>query len=734
MSDKREMETVFHMVMLTACSVLCALLVAIDLVSGWNRWAILPIVGINVVCWVLHLRDVFSPVVRLYIYVFSILGILGFYAAQPATITDIPILLCLLIILLSRQNDSRLVIITALSYIAYILENIFAIGYLNAGTEQIVISRIILGIFCLLTATVISTYFMGLQRRDDNEKELLREEVTTARKDTEHFLSNMSHELRTPINVVGGISEIMLKSNPAPEDEENLLAIFKAGQRMRRQVSDILTYSELQTGHFRLSETAYEPASLVQDVVSSVFSADPTDLDFVVDFAPDIPKTLYGDEKSLKKVLYCLLDNAVKFTTQGGGHFSVRVRRESYGVNFNVDVEDTGTGVRAEKNGQLFHGVYAGDTGSRRTRGGLGLGLTIALGLTEAMHGFLKVESGSGGTRMHVSIPQAVKDEKASVFLERPEDFRILFWLSPDHLEKPEVRRFYDGLMEHLQRELGLSVQVVASVEKVRALEGTFTHLLLTWREYALEKDYILGLSGKVPVCLWTQEKRDASFGEGVTILPWPVSTLSLVTALEQTREGVLKEGAGFGQTSSGQSAASVSAEASYGQGAASVSAEESYGQSAASGSAEAPSGQAAAAAAAAGEETEPLPRKVALVVDDEKMNLMVARGILKKCGVTAETAMSGPEAVEKCMEKKYDIIFMDYMMPDMNGTEAMQEIRTLQDGYYETCPIVILTANAVSGAKEQFLADGFDEFLSKPVNIKAMEKTLRRQLKGGAA
>lgn len=184
MSEKKEMETVFHMVMLAACSVLCGLLIVINIISGWSQWAIAPIVAVNVLCWTLHLTDVFRPSVRLYIYVFCILGILGYYAAQPKTITDVPILLCLLIILLSRQSDSRLVIITALSYFAYILENIYIIGYLNAETEQIVFSRIVLGIFCLMTATVLATYFMGLQKRDDTEKDRLREEVTEARKDT----------------------------------------------------------------------------------------------------------------------------------------------------------------------------------------------------------------------------------------------------------------------------------------------------------------------------------------------------------------------------------------------------------------------------------------------------------------------------------------------------------------------------------------------------------------------
>jgi CheY-like chemotaxis protein len=122
-----------------------------------------------------------------------------------------------------------------------------------------------------------------------------------------------------------------------------------------------------------------------------------------------------------------------------------------------------------------------------------------------------------------------------------------------------------------------------------------------------------------------------------------------------------------------------------------------------------------------------------ALVVDDDNMNLVVAKGVLKSYGIAADTCLGGSLAIEKCTLEDYQIIFMDHMMPEMNGIEAMQRIRTVRKGHYQNIPIVVLTANAVSGARESFLEAGFDEFLAKPIELLEMSRILKKMLKEGA-
>jgi CheY-like chemotaxis protein len=116
-----------------------------------------------------------------------------------------------------------------------------------------------------------------------------------------------------------------------------------------------------------------------------------------------------------------------------------------------------------------------------------------------------------------------------------------------------------------------------------------------------------------------------------------------------------------------------------------------------------------------------------ALVVDDDNMNLVVAKGILKSYGIEADTCLSGALAIERCSIENYQIIFMDHMMPEMNGIEAMKRIRAIRKGHYKSIPIVVLTANAVSGARDMFLREGFDEFIAKPIELLEMTRLLKK-------
>nr|MCR4850035.1 response regulator [Lachnospiraceae bacterium] len=118
-----------------------------------------------------------------------------------------------------------------------------------------------------------------------------------------------------------------------------------------------------------------------------------------------------------------------------------------------------------------------------------------------------------------------------------------------------------------------------------------------------------------------------------------------------------------------------------------------------------------------------------ALIVDDEPMNLVVASGLLKEYKMFADTAESGKEAIEKYRNGEYDIIFMDHMMPEMDGVEAMKRIRQVGDESGRTPIVIALTANALSGAKEMFMREGFDGFIAKPIDIAEFERVVKRVL-----
>ncbi len=678
MPQKKELETSFHIVILVMFSVMSLLLDVIILISGWGAYNVLPVTALCVLCWCVHMGGFGSGTTRLYFYILIIILMLCYYASHPGTLTDIPILLCLFIIVLSRHNDGKLLLLVAGSYLIYIFENIFVIHYLTPETEQIVFSRLALGIICLITATVISLYFMAIGNREQEEKDRLRKEAEKAKNDTKRFLSNMSHELRTPINVVGGISELMLSENPSPEDEKRLYAIYSAGARMQRQVSDILSFSELQTGHFKLNEEEYEPVSVVNDVVHSVFTKARSGLDFAVDISPDIPRVLIGDAGRLKKIMVCLLDNAVKFTDAGGGYLYVSSREEEKGINLNIDVYDTGRGIDQRDRKKLFYGAYAGDDSTERKKGGLGLGLAIVHGIVEAMDGFIRIESSDRGTHVHVTIPQKVSDPTHSIGLFGVSQYHALCWFDKRKYVRREIGEYYYRIVDHVRNNLGAEVDVAASLTQFKEIvnENKITHIFIAEAEYKTDPDYFEKLAKHSWICVFAGPEFVPAGGSGIYVIQKPVYLLSVVNFLKQANP----DGNALGI---------------------SVHDENLFTKL--------PCG------------------KKALVVDDEPMNLMVARGILEKMGVKTETASGGAEAVKLCKSQKFDVIFMDHMMPEMNGTDAMRAIRNLSGGYYRKRPIIVLTANAVSGAREVFLSDGFDEFLSKPVSMKEMNRMLKK-------
>jgi CheY-like chemotaxis protein len=205
--------------------------------------------------------------------------------------------------------------------------------------------------------------------------------------------------------------------------------------------------------------------------------------------------------------------------------------------------------------------------------------------------------------------------------------------------------------------------------------KGGFTHLFIAANVYRSEPVFIDKIASVKPVCVFGEPDFRLRKGSMATVISKPIFTLNVVNFLRNTADGVSEKV---------------------------VISKEDY------------SG------------------KLALVVDDDDMNLMVANGVLSQMGVESETANSGEASIEMCSSKNYDIIFMDYMMPEMNGIKAMRAIREIKGGRYKNVPIIVLTANAVSSAREDFKREGFDDFISKPIESVSLKKIISKYLGKG--
>ncbi len=677
--ESQENQITLHVLLLIVFTVFGILLGVIIVISGWDTIALYPLAVAAISMWIAHITDLGTPSQRIYFYVTLILLALIYYGYHDGPITDIPIILCLLIILLARVKDRKLISIIGLSYIFYILENIFITGYLHAHTAPIVYSRIALGVVCLISATCISNHFIKLDESSKDEIDDVKAELIAAEKENERFLANMSHELRTPINAIRGTSDIMLNSRLAGQDKRNALNIKNSARRLTRQVDDVLLYSELQNDRFTLNYTEYEPLSVINDAVSEAFKLNRNGrLEFAIDVEQNLPRVLEGDPHAIKNLIVRLLDNSIKFTFVGGGYMHVWTREEEYGVNLNIDIHDTGCGITREEQEKLFNGIYIVDSSSERKRGGLGLGLTIVQQIVSAMNGYVFLESKPNeGTHVHVTIPSKVIDKSPAFEMENPEKYKILYFFNYSKYVRPEIAQYYQSMVDHIVSYKGLDVSAAYSMEEVKDKmeRGGFTHLFIAANVYRSEPVFIDKIASYKPVCVFGEPDFRLRKGSLATVISKPIFTLNVINYLQNTVDGVMDK---------------------------TVISKEDY------------SG------------------KLALVVDDDDMNLMVANGVLSQMGVESETANSGEVSIEMCSSKDYDIIFMDYMMPEMNGIKAMRAIREIRGGRYKNVPIIVLTANAVSSAREDFKREGFDDFMSKPIESCSLRKIISKYLGKG--
>lgn len=397
-------------------------------------------------------------------------------------------------------------------------------------------------------------------KKANEQAEEARKEALAANAAKGKFLAQMSHEIRTPINAVLGMDTMILRETKEEKIKDYALDIQNAGQNLLALINDILDFSKIESGKLEILPIEYDFSSLIHDISNMLkpkAKAKNLKLEFFVD--PKIPSKLLGDDVRIRQVLVNLLNNAVKYTTQGSVRLRVEGHKEERKVLLNFSVEDTGIGIKEEDISQLFLEFQRIEEKRNRNIEGTGLGLNITARFLQLMGSCLKVESIYGkGSRFYFTLEQQVVDSTPIGNLE----------------------------------------------ERIR--------------EQATEYHYA-----------------------------------AVFTA----------------------------------------------------------------------------PKAKLLVVDDNHMNLKVFTGLLKDLKVKIDTVDSGKGCLDLLEKNTYDLIFLDHMMPEMDGVETLHRIKEKKDNPCIYTPVVALTANAITGAKEMYLEEGFDAFLPKPIHPERLEKLILKLL-----
>lgn len=503
--------------------------------------------------------------------------------------------------------------------------------------------------------------------------EIKKQEAVSASQTKADFLASMSHEIRTPMNAIVGMTEMILRDDINPSVRENARNIKSAGNALLAIVNDILDFSKIESGKMEIINVRYQLTSVINDIINiiTVRMAD-KNLDLVVDVDPNIPAEMIGDEIRLRQILLNLLNNAVKFTNEG--HIGLRVYSRAISSDMcllHFDVSDTGTGIREEDKQRLFGSFQRLDTRQNRAIEGTGLGLSICKRLLDLMGGTISVDSTYGvGSTFSFELHQFVSKSQPMSAVPEPKRVHVLY------IEDKSV--YLESARADLQR-LGVSARIKQRVEDLDSQSNArYSYIFVPKDLFDIHSQQIRQFAqahGDPKIVLMIDYNQLATGYKDVLVVRRPVYSAVFASVL---RDKPIE----------------------------SLETNEFH-------------------------ENFIAPEAKVLIVDDNAVNLKVVKGLMEPYQIHVFTANSGRQCLEilRKDEQQFHMIFMDHMMPDLDGIDTLRLIRKMDGEYYKNVPVIALTANAVSGVREMFMNEGFQGYVSKPIELAQLEKALKNHL-----